>query len=89
MQSLLVALIVACAAAYAGWQLMPQTLRRWIVRVVARALPGQSTRLARLEAAAEQGGCGSCKGCAADSNAKPTPKQATIMVHRAGARGQG
>jgi len=64
MQSLTVFLIVAVAAAYAAWLLMPQTLRRWLIGRLRVVVPSGHAWLARLEADAESSGCSSCKGCA-------------------------
>ncbi|MGE5088136.1 MAG: hypothetical protein ACM3QY_03335 [Candidatus Levyibacteriota bacterium] len=64
MQVLLVFAIVAVAAAYAGWVLMPQGLRRWLAGRLILVAPSRRAWLARLASNAENAGCGSCKGCA-------------------------
>jgi hypothetical protein len=84
MQGLTVSLIVAAAAAYAAWQLMPQSMRRWLVGRLMVIAPSRRVWLARLEADAENSGCSSCKGCAADGQAPAPPRQAKIEVHRRG-----
>lgn len=58
-ETLLVALIVAAAALYAMWRVLPRTLKQRVL-----ACLGWSQRLA------DTGGCGSCsscKGCARSS----------------------
>ena len=84
MQGLIVSLIVAAAAGYAAWQLMPQSMRRWLIRPLMVIAPSQRARLARLEAEAQNSGCSSCKGCAADGQAFASLGQAKIEVHRRG-----
>ena len=69
MQSLTVFLIVVAAAGYAAWQLMPQSMRRWLIGRLTVVAPSHCAWIARLESAAENSGCGSCKGCAADRQA--------------------
>ena len=84
MQGLTVSLIVAAAAAYAAWQLMPQSMRRWLIGRLMVIAPSRRAWLAHLEADAENSGCSSCKGCAADGQAPAPPGQAKIEVHRRG-----
>lgn len=81
MQGLIVSLIVAAAAVYAAWQLMPQGMRRWLAGRLAAVAPSRRAWLARLEASAEDGACGGCKGCA-DGNAPAAPGPSRIEVHR-------
>jgi hypothetical protein len=64
MQNLIVFLIVGFAAGYAAWRLMPQALRRWLIGRLRVVAPSGRAWLARLEANAEAGDCGSCRGCA-------------------------
>ena len=84
MQPLIVSLIVAAAAGYAAWQLMPQSMRRWLIGRLMVVAPSRRAWLARLEANAENGGCSSCKGCAGDDQAPASPGRAKIEVHRRG-----
>ena len=84
MQGMIVSLIVAAAAGYAAWQLMPQSTRRWVTRRLMVIVPSQHARLARLEAEAESSGCSSCKGCAADGQAPASLGHSKIEVHRRG-----
>ena len=58
MQNLAVLLIVVVAAGYAAWQLMPQTLRRWLIGRLRVVTPSRRAWLARLEKNAESSGCG-------------------------------
>lgn len=87
MQGLMVFLIVAAAAAHAGWLLMPQGMRRWLVRRLTVVAPLRSAWLARLEANAEAGACGSCKGCAAGGRPPARPGPARIALHRQSRQG--
>jgi len=82
MQGLAVTVIVAAAAVYAAWQLMPRRMRHWIIGRLTAIAPSRRAWFARLEADAESGGCGSCKGCAADAHPPDSPGQARIEVHR-------
>ena len=84
MQGLAVSLIVAAAAGYAAWQLMPQSMRRWLIGRLMVVAPSRRAWLARLEADAEDSGCSSCKGCAADGRVPALPGQTKIQVHRRG-----
>ncbi|HMA30851.1 MAG TPA: hypothetical protein VKT00_03450, partial [Casimicrobiaceae bacterium] len=65
MQMLLVSMIVAVAGGYAGWLLMPQGLRRWLIGLLMAVAPSRRAWLARLASNAENAGCSSCRGCAA------------------------
>ena len=80
MQMLVVSIVVAVAAGYAGWLLMPQVLRRWLVGRLMVVAPPRRAWLARLASNAENGGCGSCRGCAARGRAPASPGGATIRV---------
>ena len=82
MQGLTAALVVAAAAAYAACLLMPQSVRSWLVGRLTVAWPSRRGWLACLEADATNGGCSSCKGCAADRHAPASPGRAKIEVHR-------
>lgn len=66
-QILIVAFIVAAAAGYAAWVLMPAAWRRAGAARLARRLglaPARAQQLqARLEGASACGECASCKGC--------------------------
>ena len=84
MQGLIVSLIVAAAAGYAAWQLMPQSVRRWLIGRMMVVAPSRRTWLARLEAKAENSGCSSCKGCATDGQAPALLGHSKIEVHRRG-----
>ena len=72
MQTLVTLLIVLAAAGYSVWKLAPASLRHKLAAQsgsLARAT-GASEQTARrieikaLDAAANAGGCGPCKGCA-------------------------
>ena len=63
MQALVTYIIVAGAAGYAAWLLMPHGLRRRLIAGLTRLAPSQRAALERLESAAECGGCSTCKGC--------------------------
>jgi len=63
MQTAIVFLIVAAAAAYAAWQLMPQGLRRWLLDRLIVVAPRGASWLLRLRESAESSGCSSCKAC--------------------------
>jgi hypothetical protein len=77
-QSLIVFVIVAAAAMAAAWQLMPQFMRRWLIRRLAVTAPSQRGLLTRLEANAENSGCGSCKGCSYTGEQPVAPRQVKI-----------
>lgn len=79
MQTLIVYAIVAVAAVYAAWLLMPASLRRRVLAWLRRTAPsGAQSLLARLDA--EDAGCSTCRGCAAD--AKSTGTARTIELRR-------
>lgn len=81
MQALIVIVIVSMAACYAAWTLMPVALRRWLLAQLRRFTPPAAHALiARLNA--EEAGCNSCKGCASDAGAPPSPSIKTIELHR-------
>ncbi|AMN47260.1 hypothetical protein ACG33_09160 [Steroidobacter denitrificans] len=84
MQHLLVSLIVAAAAGYAAWQLMPRMLRRWLIARMMILVPSCSAWLADLAVNAENSGCRSCKGCAAGLQTAASQDRAGIDVHRRG-----
>jgi hypothetical protein len=66
--ALLAYLIVAAAAAYAAWVLMPRTLRRRLVVALRRVAPdGAQSWLAKMDAA--ETGCSTCKGCGTPAEA--------------------
>jgi hypothetical protein len=67
MQSLVVALVVAVAFAYAAWILMPGALRRRLAGALAPlAPPGVREKLERVQSGKEAPGCSTCKACATD-----------------------
>jgi hypothetical protein len=77
-QTLIVALLVAWASAYAAWVLMPAPLKRGLLGWAQRHCPGLARRVA-----AGEGGCGGCSGCGpvpAKKAARADVK--TIQVHR-------
>ncbi len=90
MQAVIVFVIVAAAALYASWQLMPRRLRHWLIGRGAAIAPSRRAWLARVEAKAEAGACGSCKGCADDVAPVALPGRVTgqatipipIPIHR-------
>jgi len=65
MQALIAYLIVAAAAVYAAWLLMPQRTRRSLIAALMSVAPSQRAWLGRL-ADGEHAGCSTCKGCATD-----------------------
>ena len=71
MQTLTVAVLVAWAAVYAAWTLMPAPWRRALLRRAQRQFPG----LARRVPAAE-GGCGGCGGSCGPVSGKKTAGEA-------------
>ena len=78
MQALIVYAIVAVAAVYAAWLLMPASMRRRVLAWLRRFAPARAQPLlVRLDA--EDTGCSSCKGCAPDTNA---PGDARIIELR-------
>lgn len=78
MQMLVVSMIVAVAAGYAGWLLMPQGMRRRLVGRLMVVAPSRRAWLARVASNAENGGCSSCRGCAGRQRAPAPPGGATI-----------
>jgi hypothetical protein len=80
MQMLVVSIIVAVAAGYAGWLLMPQGVRRWLVGRLMVVAPSRRAWLARVASNAENGGCSSCRGCAARGRVPASPGQQRIGV---------
>lgn len=82
MQALVAYSIVAAAMLYSSWLLMPQAMRRWFVARLKSAAPAsQRSWIVRLERAAEDTGCSTCKGCASDEKA-PAPAIKTVEFHR-------
>ena len=67
LQSALTSLIVAGAAGYSAWALMPRAWQQGLAR-----------RLGRQ--AAPAAGCGGCGGC--DTAPKAEPKPQVIQIHR-------
>lgn len=67
LQSALTALIVAGAAGYSAWALMPRAWRQGLARRLGRE-PAPTT------------GCGGCSGCGPAPTAKP--KAQVIRIHR-------
>ena len=87
MQALIAYSIVAAAMFYSAWLLMPQALRRWFVARLRSAAPAsQRSWIVRLESAAEDTGCSTCKGCATDAKAS-SPAIKTVELHRRQAAG--
>ena len=82
MQNLIVFLIVAAAAGYAAWQLMPQFMRRWLIVRMMVIAPSRSAWLARVETGAENSGCRSCKGCSTGLQASAPQIHVKIDAHR-------
>jgi hypothetical protein len=78
MQALIVYAIVAVAAVYAAWLLMPAPVGRRVLAWLRRFAPaGAQPLLARMDA--EDAGCGTFKGCATDAKA---PRDARIIEMR-------
>jgi hypothetical protein len=87
MQALIAYSIVAAALAYASWLLMPRFVRRWLLARIRNIAPvSQRSWMARLESAAEDTGCSTCKGCATDGTAAP-PAIKTVEFHHRQAAG--
>lgn len=82
MQHLLVFLIVAAAAGYAAWQLMPRVLRRWLIGRMMIIAPSCGAWLARRAIGAENNGCRSCKGCSAGTQAAAAQGRVGTDAHR-------
>lgn len=83
MQDLIAYVIVAAAACYAAWWLVPQSLRHWLIGRLMVVAPSRRAWLARLEAEeAENSGCSSCRGCAADGRAPAAPGRSKIEVRQ-------
>jgi len=82
-QAVIVSLIVLAATGYAGWQLMPTGMRRWLVGRLAVVAPPCRAWLARLEANTGSSGCSTCKGCA-DGQAPASPRPIKVNVYRRG-----
>lgn len=69
MQALVAYVIVALAALYAAWVLMPSGLRSRLIGRIRRVAPGAlHALLERL--AAQQPGCASCRACGGGTPAK-------------------
>lgn len=66
MQALIAYFIVAAAAVYAAWLLMPQRARRLLIAALTIVAPSRRAWLARLAADSARPGCSTCKGCASD-----------------------
>jgi hypothetical protein len=82
-QTLITALLVAVAALYAAWSLMPATWRMALARRLLRWAP----RNAWLQKAAQSpGGCASgdgCQGCDDGAGKQPAPgTPKVIQIHR-------
>ena len=69
LQTALTALIVAGAAGYSAWALMPRAWQQGLARRLGRE-------------AAPASGCGGCGGCAPAPSAEP--KTQVIRIHRRG-----
>lgn len=87
MQALIAYSIVAAALVYASWLLMPQVVRRWLLAHIRNIAPASRRNwIVRLENAAEETGCATCKGCATEGKA-PSPANKTVEFHRRQAAG--
>ena len=84
MQIIIVSVIVAAAAGYAAWQLMPQSMRHWLIGRLMVVAPSHRAWFARLEAGADNSGCDTCGGCAVEEKSLVSPGQSKIKVHRRG-----
>src|SRR5262249_8601313 len=62
MQILIVSLIVAVAACYAAWQLLPKPWLQWLLGRALKIAPGHAW-LQPLAARVEESGCAGCKAC--------------------------
>ncbi len=78
MQALITYIIVAGAASYASWLLMPHALRRRLIAGLTRLAPSQRAVLERLESEAARGGCSSCRGCEVGTQA-PVPRTSVVI----------
>lgn len=82
MQALIAYSVVAAAATYAAWILMPQQLRRWLASRLCTVVPvARRGWMARLEKAGHESGCSTCKGCAADVTPAATQMR-VVEIHR-------
>jgi hypothetical protein len=84
-QTLIVSVIVGAAFMATAWQLMPQFMRRGVVRRLALVAPSQRGLLERLAANAENSACGSCKGCTY-TTARPAVQQQVTLNNIPSAR---
>jgi len=81
MQGMIVSFIVAAAAVYAVWHLMPQNMRRWLIGRLLVVAPSCRAWLTRLEAKTDDDGCNSCRGCEVGEKSPVSRGQAKITVY--------
>jgi hypothetical protein len=81
MQILVVSLIVAVAACYAAWQLLPKPWLQWIIGRAMKVAPGQAW-LERLAARVEESGCAGCKACPPEPAKQDGKGARPIRFHR-------
>ena len=91
LQQIAVGVIVALAALYATWKLLPRGLRARLAQAVARRArrggwldPAEEASLARRLAA---GGCGSCDSCGTCAPESLAAQDATVVRFAQGATG--
>jgi len=78
-QMLVVLVVVAACAVYAGWSLAPAVARRAVAKAALRLpLPGFMARYFGQVALRARAGCG-CDGCDA---AAPVAREQPIRIHR-------
>jgi hypothetical protein len=82
MQAFVAYFIVAIAALYAAWLLMPQGLRRRLINRLGRIAPSKRAWLERGSADGAGTGCSTCKGCEEESGRSAPPGEAKIEIHR-------
>lgn len=87
MQTIVVAVIVACAALFAVWRLMP---RAWRVRLASLLAAGARRHVRLSEDGAQAlarklavGACGSCDSCGSCGPAQPAAPRAAPLVRLA------
>ena len=81
MQALVTYAIVAIAAAYAAWVLMPAAARRHLLGWARSRLPsGAQPLIGKLDAG--EPGCSSCKACATDARAPEAAALKTVELRR-------
>jgi len=83
-QQLIVGMIVACAALYSLWAMMPAGVRRkasaLLVRQAARIGATESTAQRLHAALSSKGGCSECSSCGGCSPGVPSATTAAVIA---------